>query len=84
MHTYHGHLENLPHWKKQSALAKTPQVERVYQIEKLSPGDARPLVIAMTSKTSAQQLIAALYEQHTRDQIRVSVFAHPVLPGLER
>jgi hypothetical protein len=36
----------------------------VYQITKIDQGpDARPIVVAMTSKKSAQRIIAALAEQ---------------------
>ena len=35
-------------------------VARVYEIDKTSPGAYRPLVVAITSKTSAQRLMAQL------------------------
>jgi hypothetical protein len=60
--------------------------ERVY--DKTSPGAYRPLVVAITSKTSAQRLMAQLAEERglTQDQGRYRMFAftHPTLPGLER
>jgi hypothetical protein len=68
---------------RQKALVKGTE-EKIYQIEKMEPGDHRPLVIAITSKTSAQRLIAALCEQHTQAQYRVRVFLHPFIPGLEK
>ena len=62
--------------------------ERVYEIDKTSPGAYRPLVVAITSKTSAQRLMAQLAEERglTQDQGRYRMFAftHPTLPGLER
>jgi hypothetical protein len=61
--------------------------ERVYEIDKTSPGAYRPLVVAITSKTSAQRLMAQLAEERgLQDQGRYRMFAftHPTLPGLER
>jgi hypothetical protein len=62
--------------------------ERVYEIDKIPPGAYRPLVVAITSKTSAQRLMAQLAEERglTQDQGRYRMFAftHPTLPGLER
>ena len=54
----------------------------VYQITKLGehPGD-EPTIIAMTSKKSAQRIIAALGEQGELDraEYRVTRFIHPEL-----
>ena len=61
--------------------------ERVYEIDKISPGNYRPLVITVTSKSSAQRLMAQLAEERgLKDQGRYRMFAftHPTLPGLER
>jgi len=61
--------------------------ERVYEIEKTSPGAYRPLVVAITSKTLAQRLMAQLAEERgLQDQGRYRMFAfkHPPLPDLER
>jgi hypothetical protein len=61
--------------------------ERVYEIDKISPSVYRPLVVAITSKTSAQRLMAQLAEERgLQDQGRYRMFAftHPTLPGLER
>ena len=61
--------------------------ERVYEIDKTSTGSYRPLVAAITSKTSAQRLMAQLAEERgLQDQGRYRMFAftHPILPGLER
>ena len=61
--------------------------ERVYEIDRLPPGAYRPLVVAITSKTSAQRLMALLAgERGLQDQGRYRMFAftHPTLPGLER
>jgi len=61
--------------------------ERVYEIDKTSAGAYRPLVVAITSKTSAQRLMAQLAEERgLQDQGRYRMFAftHPTLPGLER
>jgi hypothetical protein len=66
--------------------AKILRQESVYEIDKLSPG-YRPLVVAITSKTSAQRLMAQLAEERgLQDQGRYRMFAftHPTLPGLER
>jgi len=56
----------------------------VYQITKLGehPGE-QPIIIAMTSKKSAKRIIAALADQGEADRYRVTVFEHPILPGLE-
>ena len=57
--------------------------ESVYQIK----GAYRPLVVTMTSKISAQRLMAQLAEERgLQDQARYRMFAftHPTLPGLER
>jgi hypothetical protein len=61
--------------------------ERVYEIDKTASGAYRPLVVAITSKTSAQRLMAQLAEERgLQDQGRYRMFAftHPTLPGLER
>ena len=61
--------------------------ERVYEIDKMPPGAYRPLVVAITSKTSAQRLMAQLAEERgLQDQGRYRMFSftHPTLPGLER
>jgi hypothetical protein len=63
--------------------------ERVYEIDKTASasGAYRPLVVAITSKTSAQRLMAQLAEERgMQDQGRYRMFAftHPTLPGLER
>jgi hypothetical protein len=42
------------------------------------------LVLAITSKQSAQRLVAALAEKEgLLDGYKITVFNHPVLPGLE-
>ena len=57
---------------------------RVYQVTKLaSSPEERDLVIAMTSKSSAQRLIAAFAEAQGPDRYRVTCFEHPTLPGME-
>jgi hypothetical protein len=81
MHSSESHLN---HWTRQ--FDQSPKrLETVFQITKLasSPGE-RDLIIGMTSKTSAQRLIAALAEQENGiERYRVSCFTHPLLPGLE-
>ena len=57
----------------------------VYQVTRLpqDPND-KPLVVAFTSKKSAQRLVAALAEEEGRlDGYKITAFKHPVLPGLE-
>jgi hypothetical protein len=57
----------------------------VYQVSALpkdKPFD-RPMVLAMTSKQSAQKLIAALKEQETAYRYKISTFECPNLPGME-
>jgi hypothetical protein len=57
----------------------------VYQVTRLprDPND-KPLVLAFTSKVSAQKLVAALSEEEGRsDGYKITAFKHPVLPGLE-
>jgi hypothetical protein len=72
-------------WLRQSdAAAKKIGEERVFQIEKMSPGDTRPLVICSTSKSSAQKLIAALSQTDSADRYRVVCYVHPVLPGFDK
>ena len=71
----------------QSNAKRILREERVYEIDKTSPGAYRPLVVAITSKTSAQRLMAQLAEERgLQDQGRYRMFAftHPTLPGLER
>jgi hypothetical protein len=51
----------------------------VYQVTRLprSP-DQKPLVLAITSKKSAQRLVAALAEQEGRiDACQITMFRHP-------
>ena len=57
----------------------------VYQVTKLpaSPGEC-PLVVAVTSKQSAQRLIAALADLGEADRYRVTSFLHPEFPFIER
>ena len=67
--------------------AKILRQERVYEIDRLPPDAYRPLVVAITSKTSAQRLMAQLAEERgLQDQGRYQMFSftHPTLPGLER
>ena len=57
----------------------------VYQVTRL-PKDPteEALVLAFTSKQSAQRLVAALAEEEGRvDGYKITAFNHPVLPGLE-
>ena len=71
----------------QSSAKRVLRDERVYEVDKMPPGAYRPLVVAITSKTSAQRLIAQLAEERgLQDQGRYRMFAftHPTLPGLER
>ena len=84
-HMYNHLPISLSHWIRQSDAARNVMDERVYEIRKLArePGE-RDLIIAQTSKQSAQRLIAALSEQQTKDRYRVSVFVCPVLPTAER
>jgi hypothetical protein len=58
-----------------------------YQITKIEQGpDQRPIVVAMTSKKSAQRIIAALAEQGelARAQYKLTRFSHPELPLIDR
>jgi hypothetical protein len=76
------------HWLRQSdAALKSMNEERVYQISQVPRADLtqRPEVIALTSKTSAKRLMAALALQESPYRFAVTaVFSHPLLPGLER
>jgi hypothetical protein len=59
--------------------------QMVYQVTKLArTPEERDLIIAMTSKKSAQNLIARLAEQQGPDRYRVSRFQHAELPGMDR
>ena len=72
------------HWARQFDQSPKHLETRVYQVTKLasSPSE-RDLVIALTSKTSAQRLIASLAEEGGRDRYRVTAFQHDYLPGME-
>ena len=72
------------HWTRQFDQSPKPLDTRVFKVTKLasSPSE-RDLVIAMTSKTSAQRLIASLAEVEGPDRYRVTAFQHDFLPGLE-
>jgi hypothetical protein len=78
-----NHAGHIGHWTRQEDLAR--KSERVYQLTRLgrTPGEPN-MVVATSSKQSIQRLVAALAEQQGQDRYRVSVFLHPVLPGLER
>ena len=59
----------------------------VYEITRIAQDpDERPIVIAMTSKKSAQRIIAALAEQGelARAQYKLTRFNHPELPLIDR
>ena len=77
----HAHLD---HWTRQFDQSPKGLDTRVFQITKLasSPGE-RDLIIAMTSKTSAQRLIAAFAEMGGPERYRVCSFEHPLLPGFQ-
>jgi hypothetical protein len=79
----HSHAHS-DHWTRQFDQSPKHLETRVYQVTKLafSPGE-RDLVIAMTSKSSAQRLIATFAEEQGPDRYRVSCFEHPTLPGME-
>jgi hypothetical protein len=82
MHHSHAHLD---HWTRQFDQSPKDLETRVYQVTKLaSSPEERDLVIAMTSKSSAQRLIAAFAESQGPDRYRVTCFEHPTLPGMER
>ena len=51
----------------------------VYQVTRLPhSADEKPLVVAITSKESAQRLVAALAEEEGRlDGYKVTAFTHP-------
>jgi hypothetical protein len=76
------------HWNRQHAVVTPKRVTPLcYQVAKLpaAPGE-RPLILAMTSKVSAQRLVASLAEQDPvgATRYRVTCFEHKYLPGLER
>jgi hypothetical protein len=69
-----------------SRRSETNKESVLYQITKLSVSpDESPTVIAITSKSSAQRLIAALGEQGelNRAHYRVTRFSHSELPLME-
>jgi Iap family predicted aminopeptidase len=81
MHHLEAHLD---HWTRQFDQSPQHLETRVYQVTKLaSSPEERDLVIAMTSKSSAQRLIAAFAEAQGPDRYRVTCFEHPTLPGME-
>jgi hypothetical protein len=81
MHQLEAHLD---HWTRQFDQSPKHLETRVYQVTKLaSSPEERDLVIAMTSKSSAQRLIAAFAEAQGPDRYRVTCFEHPTLPGME-
>ncbi len=57
----------------------------VYQITKLArtPGE-RDLIVALTSKRSAQNMLANIAERESINRYRLTAFRHAELPGLER
>lgn len=59
--------------------------EKVYQIDRMR-GDQKVETVAITSKQSAQKLIAQLSEQYLGSgyKYRVKEFTHPNLPGMDR
>ena len=72
------------HWTRQFDQSPKALDTRVFQITKLaSSPEERDLIIAMTSKSSAQRLIAAFAEIGGPDRYRVSCFEHPLLPGFQ-
>ena len=71
-----NHVPNaLDHWLRQCGKARLTKVYQVVQLPR-SPED-RLLVIAMTSKTSAQKLIAAFAESEGPEGYRCTCFEHP-------
>lgn len=71
-----NHVPNaLDHWLRQCGKARLTKVYEVVQLPR-SPED-RPLIIAMTSKTSAQKLIAAFAESEGPERYRCTCFEHP-------
>jgi hypothetical protein len=80
-----NHFEsNLGHWTRQFDQSAKRIDTRVFQITKLasSPGE-RELIVAMTSKASAQRFIAAFAEIGGSERYRVTCFDHPYLPGCQ-
>jgi hypothetical protein len=75
---------HLGHWTRQFDQSAKRIDTRVFQIRKLasSPGE-RELIVAMTSKASAQRLIAAFAEIEGSERYRVTCFDHPYLPGCQ-
>ena len=72
------------HWTRQFDQSPKALDTRVFKITKLaSSPEERDLIIAMTSKSSAQRLIAAFAEIGGPDRYRVSCFEHPLLPGFQ-
>jgi hypothetical protein len=65
-------------WVRQYDQARLSRVYQVMQLPRTL--EDRPIIIAMTSKSSAQRIIAALAEQGEADRYRVSCFEHPELP----
>ena len=74
--------QSMEHWTRQARKPRNA-VEKVYKIEKISPGNPIPLVVAFTSKVSAQRFISQMAEAQSPDRYRVSVFTHPLLPGFQ-
>jgi len=69
-------------WTRQFGQSPMALDTGVFQITKpASFPEERDLIIAMTSKSSAQRLIAAFAEIGGPDRYRVSCFEHPLLPG---
>jgi hypothetical protein len=85
--TMNNHIP-LTHWLRQSDDAQRRFMndrELVYQVSQIPKSDpaCRPEVVAMTSKTSAQRLVAALASKESPYVYRISTFENPVIPGLE-
>jgi hypothetical protein len=73
---YHVPANN--HWLRQCDRARTVKLYQIVQLPRTP--EERSIVIAMTSKTSAQRIIAALAEQGEAEHYRVTSFMHPELP----
>ena len=56
----------------------------VYEVTRLPRSlDEKPLVLALTSKQSAQRLVAALAEEEGRlDGYKITTFEHPEFPSM--
>lgn len=72
------HVLSNDHWLRQCDKARASKVYQVIELPRAP--EEQPVVIAMTSKSSAARLIAGLADEGEAGRYRVTAFEHPELP----